>query len=159
MQCPVDQTVLQMTDRQGVEIDYCPQCRGVWLDRGELDKIIEKSESARHAPAARPAPAPSPGPDGRATRRRALPAGVAISSTRRYPSSPDSPDDYRGGYGQGYDPRYGQKRRKKSFLGDISTSDCRVGSPARPTLTSRGSAAQRGQGALDGGPAFLISDW
>ncbi|HZA03555.1 MAG TPA: zf-TFIIB domain-containing protein, partial [Propionibacteriaceae bacterium] len=40
MQCPVDQTVLQMTDRQGVEIDYCPQCRGVWLDRGELDKII-----------------------------------------------------------------------------------------------------------------------
>lgn len=34
-----------MTERQGVEIDYCPQCRGVWLDRGELDKIIERSES------------------------------------------------------------------------------------------------------------------
>jgi hypothetical protein len=34
-----------MTERQGVEIDYCPQCRGVWLDRGELDKIIERSDS------------------------------------------------------------------------------------------------------------------
>jgi len=32
-----------MSDRQGIEIDYCPQCRGVWLDRGELDKIIERS--------------------------------------------------------------------------------------------------------------------
>ena len=43
MQCPVDGTQLVMSDRQGVEIDYCPQCRGVWLDRGELDKIIERS--------------------------------------------------------------------------------------------------------------------
>lgn len=43
MQCPVDGTTLVMTDRNGVEIDYCPQCRGVWLDRGELDKIIERS--------------------------------------------------------------------------------------------------------------------
>lgn len=43
MQCPIDGTQLVMTDRAGVEIDYCPQCRGVWLDRGELDKIIERS--------------------------------------------------------------------------------------------------------------------
>ncbi|WOI30786.1 TFIIB-type zinc ribbon-containing protein [Sulfitobacter dubius] len=43
MQCPLDGTQLVMTDRSGVEIDYCPQCRGVWLDRGELDKIIERS--------------------------------------------------------------------------------------------------------------------
>lgn len=43
MQCPIDQTVLVMTERQGIEIDYCPTCRGVWLDRGELDKIIERS--------------------------------------------------------------------------------------------------------------------
>ena len=40
MQCPIDQTTLAMTERQGVEIDYCPKCRGVWLDRGELDKLI-----------------------------------------------------------------------------------------------------------------------
>ena len=40
MQCPVDQTTLAMTERQGIEIDYCPTCRGIWLDRGELDKLI-----------------------------------------------------------------------------------------------------------------------
>jgi Zn-finger nucleic acid-binding protein len=43
MPCPVCRVPLVMSDRQGVEIDYCPQCRGVWLDRGELDKIIERS--------------------------------------------------------------------------------------------------------------------
>lgn len=43
MLCPVCQIELNMTDRQGVEIDYCPKCRGVWLDRGELDKLIERS--------------------------------------------------------------------------------------------------------------------
>jgi Zn-finger nucleic acid-binding protein len=41
-----------MTERQGVEIDYCPQCRGVWLDRGELDKIIERSASEQGEPRA-----------------------------------------------------------------------------------------------------------
>ena len=46
MKCPVCKEVnLTMSDRQGVEIDYCPQCRGVWLDRGELDKIIERSSA------------------------------------------------------------------------------------------------------------------
>lgn len=45
MKCPVCSGVeLKMAERQGVEIDYCPECRGVWLDRGELDKIIERSE-------------------------------------------------------------------------------------------------------------------
>jgi Zn-finger nucleic acid-binding protein len=44
MKCPVCPDVnLVMSDRQGIEIDYCPQCRGVWLDRGELDKLIERS--------------------------------------------------------------------------------------------------------------------
>ncbi len=42
MKCPVDEEVLQISERQRVEIDYCPRCRGVWLDRGELDKIIDK---------------------------------------------------------------------------------------------------------------------
>jgi Zn-finger nucleic acid-binding protein len=44
MKCPVDNATLVMSDRQGIEIDYCPECRGVWLDRGELDKIISRSE-------------------------------------------------------------------------------------------------------------------
>ena len=43
MNCPVCHVPLRITDRQGIEIDHCPQCRGVWLDRGELDKIIERS--------------------------------------------------------------------------------------------------------------------
>ena len=43
MKCPTDETVLQIADRQGIEIDYCPTCRGVWLDRGELDKLIERA--------------------------------------------------------------------------------------------------------------------
>jgi Zn-finger nucleic acid-binding protein len=55
MQCPIDGTPLVITDRSGVEIDYCPQCRGVWLDRGELDKIIDRA-----APQAAP-PRPAPG--------------------------------------------------------------------------------------------------
>lgn len=47
MQCPVcPETTLLMSDRQGVEIDYCPKCRGVWLDRGELDKLIQLSATA-----------------------------------------------------------------------------------------------------------------
>lgn len=47
MKCPVCRDPdLAMTSREGIEIDYCPQCRGVWLDRGELDKIIERSEAA-----------------------------------------------------------------------------------------------------------------
>jgi len=45
MKCPNCNVNLVMTDRNGVEIDYCPECRGVWLDRGELDKIIERSQS------------------------------------------------------------------------------------------------------------------
>lgn len=45
MKCPSCNVSLVMTDRSGIEIDYCPECRGVWLDRGELDKIIERSSS------------------------------------------------------------------------------------------------------------------
>lgn len=48
--CPVCRVDLVMSDRQGVEIDYCPQCRGVWLDRGELDKIIERSAPEDNRP-------------------------------------------------------------------------------------------------------------
>jgi len=46
MKCPTCATDLVMADRQGVEIDYCPKCRGVWLDRGELDKIIERTTTS-----------------------------------------------------------------------------------------------------------------
>lgn len=49
MKCPVCKDVtLLMSEKNGVEIDYCPQCRGIWLDRGELDKIIEKANYNNH---------------------------------------------------------------------------------------------------------------
>lgn len=63
MKCPVCvETDLAMTDRQGIEIDYCTKCRGVWLDRGELDKIIERSTPA---PAEQPRQAYTGGRDSR----------------------------------------------------------------------------------------------
>jgi len=55
MRCPIDETTLVMSERNGIEIDYCPQCRGVWLDRGELDKIIDRSVGLPQ-PAAAPQP-------------------------------------------------------------------------------------------------------
>lgn len=61
MHCPTCKTVnLVMSERQGVEIDYCPQCRGVWLDRGELDKIIEKSSASFTDSKTPPSGAPYP---------------------------------------------------------------------------------------------------
>ena len=51
MQCPACSETLVMSERQGIEIDYCPKCRGVWLDRGELDKIIERAAAAAPATA------------------------------------------------------------------------------------------------------------
>ncbi|MDQ2661887.1 MAG: zf-TFIIB domain-containing protein [Actinomycetota bacterium] len=66
MQCPNDGAVLVMSERSGIEIDYCPTCRGVWLDRGELDKIIDRASNelgaARGAPAAPSQPVPPQAP-------------------------------------------------------------------------------------------------
>ena len=100
MKCPIDEAVLQMTDRQGIEIDYCPECRGVWLDRGELDKVIERSMSVPPAPQPSPQPSPSPSPP---------PAQSRGSSS--YP--PPKYDDGR------RDGGYGKKKKKESFLGDL----------------------------------------
>ena len=60
MQCPSCNTILTMSERQGIEIDYCPSCRGVWLDRGELDKIIERNLTATAAPVPPSPAAPQP---------------------------------------------------------------------------------------------------
>lgn len=55
MHCPIcPETALVLADRQGIEIDYCPKCRGVWLDRGELDKIIERSTAIAAPPGRSP---------------------------------------------------------------------------------------------------------
>ncbi|MDT8989326.1 zf-TFIIB domain-containing protein [Curvibacter sp. APW13] len=59
MKCPhCTDTTLVMSERQGVEIDYCPACRGIWLDRGELDKLLEKAAPATTASPARAPSAP-----------------------------------------------------------------------------------------------------
>ncbi len=80
MKCPIDGTELRMAERQGIEIDYCPQCRGVWLDRGELDKIAERSAGTPYADNPQdygdedrsPRDAPRDPTSGRPRRRRSL---------------------------------------------------------------------------------------
>ena len=71
MKCPTCNTSLLMTDRNGVEIDYCPDCRGIWLDRGELDKIIERA--ARENRDARPSGPQQHARDYRPDERHAYP--------------------------------------------------------------------------------------
>ena len=103
MKCPVDGATLVMTERSGVEIDYCPECRGVWLDRGELDKIIEKATPAvalqEPAREARRDAVPEPRREEYREPRR---DGYRDDGRRR----DDDDDDYR-------------KKKRKSLLGDI----------------------------------------
>jgi Zn-finger nucleic acid-binding protein len=54
MTCPIDGSELRISDRQGIEIDYCPQCRGIWLDRGELDKLLDRNAQIQQAAPAAP---------------------------------------------------------------------------------------------------------
>ncbi|TWC68131.1 zf-TFIIB domain-containing protein [Herbaspirillum sp. SJZ099] len=105
MKCPVCTTTnLLISERQGIEIDYCPQCRGVWLDRGELDKLIERS-----AASAMPVAAPAA--------QRQAPPQQAYDPRFGHGGQP-----HRDGYGagsQGYDHR----RKKKGVLGEIFDFD------------------------------------
>lgn len=95
MLCPVCKTqALRMSERQGIEIDYCPECRGVWLDRGELDKIIDRSGAASAMPppvVAQPAAYAGPPP----------PAAVRHRDTRHLGQ-------------QGY-----KRKKKDSFLSEL----------------------------------------
>ncbi len=94
MKCPVcKDTTLAVAYRQGIEIDYCPDCRGVWLDRGELDKIIERSATM------------SPTPDQSWHDRAAHERGDARD------------EDYEGRYGQ-----HGRKK-KRGFFSELFDFD------------------------------------
>lgn len=104
MKCPVCTSVdLVMSERQGVEIDYCPQCRGVWLDRGELDKIIERATQQEVAPQPQPAYAPQ----------------VPYPAQQPYAQQPQNYGNSNS-YGHGHGGSHGQKPyRKKSFLEEL----------------------------------------
>jgi Zn-finger nucleic acid-binding protein len=107
MKCPVClQPDLVMSERQGIEIDYCPQCRGVWLDRGELDKIIERS-------AAQPAAAEPPPPPQQQPGYPPQPGYVQQSGYGEHQHRKKYDDDYHGGY----------KKKRRGFLGDIFDFD------------------------------------
>lgn len=97
MNCPTDGETLLMSERMGVEIDYCPRCRGVWLDRGELDKLLATVERDDD--------------DRRDDRDR---------DRGRYDDDRDRDryDDDRGRF-DGYRPPYGGKRKKKSLLSEV----------------------------------------
>jgi Zn-finger nucleic acid-binding protein len=91
MKCPVcPDSNLLMTERQNVEIDYCPQCRGVWLDRGELDKLIERSTAGLSA----------------------MPTAQPSHPANGYPRKDDHHSSHHGDYRQ-------DQHRKKSWLGEI----------------------------------------
>jgi Zn-finger nucleic acid-binding protein len=89
MNCPVCNVQLLMTERQKTQIDYCPQCRGIWLEKGNLDKIIERS-CAEMPP-------------------KTIPQGFDSQPVRR--------DD--GEHDKHYDDRYGGQRKKRGFLQDL----------------------------------------
>jgi Zn-finger nucleic acid-binding protein len=93
MKCPNDSTTLVMSERAGVEIDYCPECRGVWLDRGELDKIIDRAESEVSRSAAPPPAAPAAPP-----RDVSYPPPGYDDRDRRHDTRSDNRYDSRGGY-------------------------------------------------------------
>ena len=99
MKCPADQTTLVMSERNGIEIDYCPECRGVWLDRGELDKIIERAAAPSQPAATVAHPPVQPGYQG-------------------YPPEPAQygrpyPQDHRGGDG------YYRRKKKDNWLSEL----------------------------------------
>ncbi len=106
MQCPICQVDLQISERQGIEIDYCPKCRGVWLDRGELDKIIERSNASIESYVQPPT---VDIPDGR-KKKYDYPDG-------ELPFDHDDDDRY-----ENRDRRYEgdyKRRRRRSFLDDV----------------------------------------
>jgi Zn-finger nucleic acid-binding protein len=112
-----------MTDRSGIEIDYCPQCRGVWLDRGELDKIIERSAQAVPTQAAgvwvnetpQPPQPPMPPAPFRGEQRNDSEHRDYKSNDRDYDKRREYDDD---------DRRYGYKRKKrKGFLDELFDFD------------------------------------
>ena len=94
MKCPIDDSPLSVSSREGVEIDFCPSCRGVWLDRGELDKIIDRAATTLGPP---------------------VPTGATSMSDHRPEPRSDRRDD------DGW--QAGRRGRRRSFLDDLFDFD------------------------------------
>jgi Zn-finger nucleic acid-binding protein len=109
MLCPVCRVDLMMSNREGVEIDYCPRCRGVWLDRGELDKIVERSLVQER-------PAPAATPDYRATPREEVHRDRGYPDERNRQHRDWDDDRNRGDYGR-------HKHKRRGWLGDLLDFD------------------------------------
>ncbi len=107
MKCPVCDVTLSISSREGVEIDFCPQCRGVWLDRGELDKVIDRASRSLV-----PADVPEPVREERYDRR---PPRYEEERRPRYD------DDRR--YDRPRDERDYKKKKRRSFLDDLFEFD------------------------------------
>ena len=101
MKCPNDSATLVMSERSGVEIDYCPECRGVWLDRGELDKILDRASS--ETPAAAPQAAQAAAPQ--------FPQGQ--------PQAPYDESSYSRAYGDRGYGYGGRPKKKESWLSEL----------------------------------------
>lgn len=99
MKCPSCEELLVMSERQGVEIDYCPKCRGVWLDKGELDKIIEKSAAAESN------------------------QQLKQSDEKRKQRQDDDDDNEGGFFNRGRRDNNNPNRKKGGFLGDLFDFD------------------------------------
>ncbi|WP_025132561.1 zf-TFIIB domain-containing protein [Leucobacter sp. PH1c] len=118
MNCPTDGTTLLMSERQGIEIDYCPECRGIWLDRGELDKILDRAQAeaaAFTAPGGAPAtPGVAPAAQAPAPQAPAAPpAPTSGANERRYDEQrydEQRYDERRSGDHRGYDDRRSDER-------------------------------------------------
>jgi Zn-finger nucleic acid-binding protein len=104
MKCPVCDVTLSISSREGVEIDFCPQCRGVWLDRGELDKIIDRVATSQ---------APSP-----REQREQRPPEPSRYDQPRYDDRSHRHDD-RPRYDDDYWKKQKKKKKAKSFIEDI----------------------------------------
>jgi Zn-finger nucleic acid-binding protein len=102
MKCPNCNETLIMADRQGIEIDYCPKCRGVWLDRGELDKIIERSADYT-----------KPGESNTYDERKSFPEQGKYQDPKYHDPKYNDP--------KYNDPYY--RKKKKGFLGDFFDFD------------------------------------
>ena len=112
MKCPIDGATLTMTKRSAVELDYSRQCRGVWLDRGELDKILAQAETLVDLPEPREVL--------REPAQRSMGDGwrVVVSPRERQPSRTAHLDDRRS-CGDRLDDDSHRKKRRKGFLGEL----------------------------------------